>query len=89
MQGTYFVFPFPLHPYHMPQTNREGTPFFSPTKYKWMLPLALLEEMEREENNVSGWFPLCNGITALQQAVLCTLAKPAYLCFATYDSFAL
>lgn len=87
--GTRSVLPFPLHPYHMPQTKREGTPSFFPTKYKWMLPLALLEEMEREEKSISDCFPPCNDITALEQAVLCTLAKPAYLCFATYDSFAL
>lgn len=88
-QGTHSIFPFPLHSYHTPRTNREGTPPFFPTKYKWMLPLALLEEIEREENSISDWFPPCNDITGLEQAVLGTLAKPAYLCFATHDSFAL
>lgn len=78
-QDTRSAFPSPLHPYHIPQTNRKGTPSFSLTKYKWMLPPALLEEVAREEKSISDWFPPCNDISALEQAVLCTLAKPAYV----------
>lgn len=42
----------------MPQTTREEMPFFSPTKNKWMLPVALLEEIEREEIASLTGFPL-------------------------------
>lgn len=96
-QGTCSIFPFPLHSYHTPQTNREGTPPFFPTKYKWMLPLALLEEMERAENSISGWFPPCNDITALsrlccahlQNQLICALQhRTRLLCRQNYTSFA-
>lgn len=78
--------PFPLHPLHMPQTKRERTPSFSPVKSKWMLPLG----DHRKGRKWHFWLlPPCNDNSALEQAVLRTHAKPAYLCFAIYDSFVL
>lgn len=61
-------------------------PFLSPVKSKWMLPLG---DHRREESGISDCFPPCNDNSALEQAVLRTRAKPAYLCFAIYDSFVL
>lgn len=67
----------------MPHTNREGTPSFSPTKSKWMLSLALLEEMERVEIVSLTGFPLAMAFL-LQSRLFCAHAQNQL----TYTSFA-